>query len=635
MTIQAQLPDGRVLEFPDGTDPQVIQSAVKKLLLQQQGLPQQGQSAPIQPAPAAPRELTGFPGSGFIEPALSVGSAIAAEPIAGLAGIGRALTGDPVAAGQTVEDVQQALTFQPRTEKGQESLRALGEFVEPVGDLFKELEQSIGQIALPGPGNQAAVATLRASGQGLLADLLEKGASPELATALFAGPTTAAEIAGARGGLAAGAKARRIAKADLPADINELVKVGEARRVPLLTSDVIPPETFLGKSIQQLGEKLGPLGTGGKRAAQQRARVDVVTELADEFGVDITATFESDIIKSVVASNARKLQEAGVKRNAAVTKLDEFGEVPTAKTISEIDRQIAKQVRLGAKGDQSLVDSLNATRDSLSGGDFSLVKDVRQEVISDLLALQRSDDARAAGSIQAVKSAIDKDMVAFARANDKAAARDWLASNRRFAHELGKAKNTELKRILLKGEATPEVVGSVLKGGKISELQRLRSSMGAKGTKAAQSAIIRNAMQDAGFFSGDPNPNRLATSLAKPNIQKAINVFFDDAAKKELKGMQKLLDKTRRAQDAAVSTPTGQQLIPFALGGGAVADPLTTALIGGSVSAVTKARESKAFRNLILKLANAPSGSKREKQIINGLAPFVASIQVPEQKDEQ
>jgi hypothetical protein len=32
MTIQAQLADGRVLEFPDGTDPKVIQATVKRVI---------------------------------------------------------------------------------------------------------------------------------------------------------------------------------------------------------------------------------------------------------------------------------------------------------------------------------------------------------------------------------------------------------------------------------------------------------------------------------------------------------------------------------------------------------------------------------------------------------------------------
>jgi hypothetical protein len=50
MAIQAQLADGRVLEFPDGTEPAVIQQAVKRMLAQEQPAPQ----------PAAPTEQPGF-----------------------------------------------------------------------------------------------------------------------------------------------------------------------------------------------------------------------------------------------------------------------------------------------------------------------------------------------------------------------------------------------------------------------------------------------------------------------------------------------------------------------------------------------------------------------------------------------
>jgi hypothetical protein len=32
MAIEAELADGRILEFPDGTDPKVIQSAVKRMM---------------------------------------------------------------------------------------------------------------------------------------------------------------------------------------------------------------------------------------------------------------------------------------------------------------------------------------------------------------------------------------------------------------------------------------------------------------------------------------------------------------------------------------------------------------------------------------------------------------------------
>ena len=39
MAIEAQLADGRVLEFPDGTDPAVIQSTVKRLIAESQPAP--------------------------------------------------------------------------------------------------------------------------------------------------------------------------------------------------------------------------------------------------------------------------------------------------------------------------------------------------------------------------------------------------------------------------------------------------------------------------------------------------------------------------------------------------------------------------------------------------------------------
>jgi hypothetical protein len=43
MTIQAQLADGRILEFPDGTDPSVVQATVKRVI---ESSPAPGQAAP-------------------------------------------------------------------------------------------------------------------------------------------------------------------------------------------------------------------------------------------------------------------------------------------------------------------------------------------------------------------------------------------------------------------------------------------------------------------------------------------------------------------------------------------------------------------------------------------------------------
>lgn len=63
MTIEARLADGRVLQFPDGTDPQVIQTTVKRMVQQGQPLVSQQEQAPIDVrsellSPRARAELT-------------------------------------------------------------------------------------------------------------------------------------------------------------------------------------------------------------------------------------------------------------------------------------------------------------------------------------------------------------------------------------------------------------------------------------------------------------------------------------------------------------------------------------------------------------------------------------------------
>ena len=123
MTIQAQLADGRVLEFPDGTDPNVIQATVKKML------------APERIEAASGLEPD-FPCAAIIEPLRTVGSAIAQTAGGGLAGIAQALTpGAAEGAGaETVRGAQEKI-FQPTTQAGQEGLETLGQLVEAGVDL--------------------------------------------------------------------------------------------------------------------------------------------------------------------------------------------------------------------------------------------------------------------------------------------------------------------------------------------------------------------------------------------------------------------------------------------------------------------------------------------------------------------
>ncbi|EYI98086.1 ATP-binding cassette domain-containing protein, partial [Salmonella enterica] len=65
------------------------------------------------------------------------------------------------------------------------------------------------------------------------------------------------------------------------------------------------------------------------------------------------------------------------------------------------------------------------------------------------------------------------------------------------------------------------------------------------------------------------------------------------------------LQSTQQAAKAAVTTPTGQQTIPFIIGYGTAMNPATT---GAAVSygLLTRAYESEPFRNAMLRMANTP-----------------------------
>lgn len=539
---------------------------------------------------------------GLAEAGATLASGIAAEPLAGLAGIGAALIPGGRTGGQAVADTREALTYSPRTQGGKAAVNSAGNFMAPLAGAMQSAERFTGDI-----GNEIAGPVGGAIGAAI--------------------PTAIGELLGVSGVRGAG----RIAQAPIPAKAADIIKTGAQTGTRVLTSDVLPPSTFFGKFAQSLSEKLGPLGSGNARAAQQKSREAIIQGLADEFEIELDSDFASQMVSSVNKTVADNLKRAGEQRARAVTSLDTFGEVPVSRTTSEIDRQIARQKRLGEKADATLVANLERIKNSING-DFSLVKDIRTEVISDLRALNRSDDPRAAGAMQQVKSAIDQDMIEFARTNDRMAAKDWLESNRAFAHELEATKQTELKRILNSGNATPELVMPILRGGKRSELMRLKNSLGVNGRQNARAAIIQDALKDSGFFSGNINPDRFVTAMQRPSRIQARDVFFDAAADKQVDGLVRLLDATRRAQQASAAPATGIQTVPLlagsGIGAGAMASPLGTVAVLGTLSAFAKAYESAPIRSLLLKLSNVQKGSKAETALLETAVPaFAAAVQ--------
>ena len=138
--------EGKQFEIPDDVQGEQLMGVLQSLTEQ------------LKPEP------TGFTGASVIEPVGTVLSSMVAEPVAGIAGIAQSLSpfADEGAGSRAVKATKEALTFQPRTEKGQAGLRSVGEALEPVGTFIKSAEKGIGDVGfdIAGPVGGAIGATV-------------------------------------------------------------------------------------------------------------------------------------------------------------------------------------------------------------------------------------------------------------------------------------------------------------------------------------------------------------------------------------------------------------------------------------------------------------------------------------------
>ena len=98
---------------------------------------------------------------GSLETLATMASGAIAEPVAGLTGIAAQVLPGGNTGAEQVRATQEALTYSPRTQQGQQQLQAVGETLAPVGEALQAVEQGAGDAAFEATGSPAvgAVAT--------------------------------------------------------------------------------------------------------------------------------------------------------------------------------------------------------------------------------------------------------------------------------------------------------------------------------------------------------------------------------------------------------------------------------------------------------------------------------------------
>ena len=459
------------------------------------------------------------------------------------------------------------------------------------------------------------------------------------------------------------APARTVARPEARPGAAATIAESERLGVPVLTSDIRPPETFMGKAAQRVGERIPIVGTGPIRAEQQKARADAVRSFLSDYGAVDVSDLSDSIVSDLAARRSGQLSKYTQNKTEVIERLSGKGTVPVPRALQAIDDQIADLARRRTEGADEAILRLQEIRSDLQNRDlFQLEayrKDELAKVFMDDPARPMSISARDAGekALRAVYDPVRKDMGEFIKANGERKDFDkWSISNKRLSELSDELDVSAFKSVLKLGKATPEVVNQLLLNKKPSSVRLLYNSLTPEGRSIVRTSLLSQIAQKAEVDLPDRtktySPDRFNSELKK--IQPQIDIFFRGDDRKRIEGLSRVLQVTRRAGEAAVTTPTGQEIVPFAAGT-FLTDLLGTQgaafLTAGGIGAMARIYESAPVRNRLLRIQATEPGSQQELRLRDeillelkkaaqnelaatgaAVAPTVLSAQQPEEQ---
>lgn len=388
--------------------------------------------------------------------------------------------------------------------------------------------------------------------------------------------------------------------------------ISEAGITPM-TSDIAPPSTAIGKVAQSIGEKVPFSGTGAKRVAQQEQRVNAVQDLTDELGFtadDVTSNITNDLLQK----RGQEISKYSGMKKDIFNKIDEKSNalVNTEKTTEAIDNEIKKISDLGLAENQKAISTLEDFKQAFQGKNINQIEDLRKALGNKLNdeGLTSVKDILEKSS-QKVYSSLNSDLGNHIKQyGDKNDFTKWQVANKRLSSSMGDLKVNTFKNILDKGNATPEVVNKMLFSKNPSEQQLLFKKLSQDGKANARVAIINKIMAESMGKGEEISTAKFVSSLKKNNIP--ISTFFKGKDLEKIKGLNRALNLTKRAEEAGINPPTGiQALMPIVYSGlGASLGAVGGTVAGLGLGTIARVYESQPVSNLLIKLGKVPKAQE-------------------------
>jgi len=411
----------------------------------------------------------------------------------------------------------------------------------------------------------------------------------------------------------------------IPEGLAEADKLG----IPVLRSDIKPPETFIGKAAQKTGESIPLAGTGGLRAKQAAARVDAVKDFITEYVGDRIIPAIDEVTEEFRKVHSEAVQKYAKQKNDVIKGLDAAGEVPVPKAISAIDAEIARLKAAKNEGFAPIIAELENFKASITGQKLPEIDMNRAyigKVFGGLDAAKFRDACEKA--LSAVYGPLKEDNAQFIKKfGGSEALNKWGMANAKLSDLADGMKNTALRRALKTGEMTPEATRQLLFSQKPSDVRLLYSRLNDHGRKAARTAIVQEAIAKAGSLDA-LTPDKFKTALSRLGGQ--IGVFFKGEDLEAADGLIKALRLTERGARAADAPPTGVQALPsiMTLGLGSWLGFGPAIATAGTIGAIARVYESVGVKSALRAVAQAKPG-KAQSAAVQRLESSLKSAGMP------
>lgn len=373
--------------------------------------------------------------------------------------------------------------------------RDLARRIKAAGQAASPVAKGIGATLSTAPVSQAVGVSTGVAAQEVAR---ESGASP----AVQLGENVVGSLAGAFGVQ----KVSNLRNAmRTPAVRPQAVQEADDVGVRLMTSDVKPPKTFIGKQAQVTGERIPFTGTSAPRAAQQETRKAAITKLLREFGGDDAAHLREGGPSLIddIAANLSKTRSASIERlttakNSVIDGID--GSVPAPKAVQAIAREIRRLQGINAQEYAPVIQKLRNFGDVLMQGKTLRQVEGNRKLLGDMFEDASLASVRGEGqkSVNAIYAPLRDDMGNFIEAQAGTATRTrWTSANDELSSMMGELSDSAFKRALRTSEMTPENVGNLIFNTKRSVVARLYENLDVAGKAKMQAAILQRAFNKA------------------------------------------------------------------------------------------------------------------------------------------